>query len=60
MEENIMPGEPLDATTPQDPGEGKTNLQFIRWDDSEPAAHLTLCRPKQNVMNPRCCKRWQG
>jgi len=60
MEENIMPGEPLDATTPQDPGEGKTNLQFIRWDDSEPAAHLTLCRPKQNVMNLQMLQEMAG
>ena len=46
-----MPDKPLDATTPQEPGEKKKNLQFIRWDDSGTAAHLTMCRPKQNVMN---------
>ena len=55
-----MPGEPLDATTPQDPGERKKNLQFIRWDDSEPAAHLTLCRPKQNVMNLQMLQEMAG
>ena len=47
MEEDIMPGEPLDPTTPKDPGEKKKNLQFIRWDDSEPAAHLTLAAPSR-------------
>ena len=55
-----MPGEPLDATTPKDPGEKKKNLQFIRWDDSEPAAHLTLCRPKQNVMNVQMLQEMAG
>ncbi|HUU15261.1 MAG TPA: enoyl-CoA hydratase/isomerase family protein [Terriglobia bacterium] len=25
--------------------------KFIRWDDSGPAAHLTMARPKQNIMN---------
>ena len=55
-----MPGEPLDATTPEDPGEKKKNLQFIRWDDSEPAAHLTLCRPKQNVMNVQMLQEMAG
>jgi cyclohexa-1,5-dienecarbonyl-CoA hydratase len=60
MEEDTMPGEPLDAITPQDPGEKKKNLQFIRWDDSEPAAHLTLCRPKQNVMNVQMLQEMAG
>jgi cyclohexa-1,5-dienecarbonyl-CoA hydratase len=50
-EEEIMPDEPLEATMPEKPGEKKKSLQFIRWDDSEPAARLTLCRPKENVMN---------
>jgi cyclohexa-1,5-dienecarbonyl-CoA hydratase len=45
-----MPDKTRDATTPEEPGE-KKSLQFIRWDDSGPAARLTLCRPKQNVMN---------
>ncbi len=26
-------------------------FKFIRWDDSGAAAHLTMARPKQNVMN---------
>jgi cyclohexa-1,5-dienecarbonyl-CoA hydratase len=50
-EEEIVPDETLEATTPEEPWGKKKSLQFIRWDDSEPAAHLTLCRPKQNVMN---------
>jgi cyclohexa-1,5-dienecarbonyl-CoA hydratase len=60
MEEDSMPGEPLDATTLEDPGQKKKNLQFIRWDDSEPAAHLTLCRPKQNVMNLQMLQEMAG
>jgi cyclohexa-1,5-dienecarbonyl-CoA hydratase len=60
MEENIMPGEPLDATMPKDPGKKKNNLQFIRWDDSEPAAHLTLCHPKQNVLNVQMLQEMAG
>jgi cyclohexa-1,5-dienecarbonyl-CoA hydratase len=60
MEEDIMPGEPLDATTPKGPGKKKKNLQFIRWDDSEPAAHLTLCRPKQNLMNVQMLQEMAG
>jgi len=55
-----MPGEPLDATTLEDPGQKKKNLRFIRWDDSEPAAHLTLCRPKQNVMNLQMLQEMAG
>jgi cyclohexa-1,5-dienecarbonyl-CoA hydratase len=31
--------------------EEKKNFKFIRWDDSGVVAHLTLNRPKQNVMN---------
>ena len=55
-----MPGEPLDATTPKDHGKKKKNLRFIRWDDSEPAAHLTLCRPKQNVLNVQMLQEMAG
>jgi len=55
-----MPDEPLDATTPEGPGEKKKSLQFIRWDDSEPAAHLTMCRPKQNVMNIQMLREMAG
>jgi cyclohexa-1,5-dienecarbonyl-CoA hydratase len=59
-EEEIMPDEPRDATTPEEPGEKKKSLQFIRWDDSEPAARLTLCRPKQNVMNIEMLREMAG
>ena len=45
-----MPDKTRDSTALEEPGE-KKSLQFIRWDDSGPAARLTLCRPKQNVMN---------
>src|ERR1039457_3520478 len=31
--------------------EAKKDFKFIRWDDSGVVAHLTLNRPKQNVMN---------
>ena len=31
--------------------EEKKNFKFIRWDDSGAVAHLTLNRPKQNIMN---------
>ncbi len=30
---------------------GKKEFKFIRWDDSGVVAHLTLNRPKQNIMN---------
>jgi cyclohexa-1,5-dienecarbonyl-CoA hydratase len=59
-EKEIMPDEPLDAATPEEPGEKKKSLQFIRWDDSEPAARLTLCRPKQNVMNIQMLREMAG
>src|SRR5580692_12515600 len=29
----------------------KKEFKFIRWDDSRIVAHLTLNRPKQNIMN---------
>jgi cyclohexa-1,5-dienecarbonyl-CoA hydratase len=58
--EEIMPGEPRDASIPEEPGERKKSLQFIRWDDSEPAARLTLCRPKQNVMNIQMLREMAG
>jgi enoyl-CoA hydratase/carnithine racemase len=39
--------QPLEETEKQEVGPPK----FIRWDDSGPAAHLTMARPKQNIMN---------
>jgi cyclohexa-1,5-dienecarbonyl-CoA hydratase len=58
-EEEIMPDEPVDATL-EELGEKKKSPQFIRWDDSEPAARLTLCRPKQNVMNIQMLREMAG
>ena len=55
-----MPDEPLDLTTPEEPTEKKKSLQFIRWDDSAPAAHLTMSRPKQNVMNIQMLQEMAG
>jgi cyclohexa-1,5-dienecarbonyl-CoA hydratase len=43
-----------DEQVPQTPPEvqpAKKAFKFIRWDDSGVVAHLTLNRPKQNVMN---------
>jgi len=44
-----------DEPVEQIPGEAKVavkkEFKFIRWDDSGEVAHLTLNRPKQNVMN---------
>ena len=39
--------QPLEELEKQEVGPPK----FIRWDDSGPAAHLTMARPKQNIMN---------
>ena len=39
--------QPLEGLVKQELGPPK----FIRWDDSGPAAHLTMARPKQNIMN---------
>ena len=39
--------QPLEGLEKQEAGPPK----FIRWDDSGPAAHLTMARPKQNIMN---------
>ncbi len=39
--------QPLEELEKQEIGPPK----FIRWDDSGPAAHLTMARPKQNIMN---------
>lgn len=52
-----MPDEPTDQPTIQDKelaeekAEEKKGFQFIRWDASGIVAHLTLNRPKQNIMN---------
>jgi cyclohexa-1,5-dienecarbonyl-CoA hydratase len=60
MKEEVMPDEPLEATMPDELTEKKKSFQFIRWDDSEPAARLTLCHPKQNVMNIQMLREMAG
>ena len=47
-----MPDEPAERI-PAQPirAEATKTFKFVRWDDSSEVAHLTLNRPKQNVMN---------
>jgi enoyl-CoA hydratase/carnithine racemase len=46
-----MADEPFQQPAGQASVEEKRNFKFIRWDDAGVVAHLTLNRPKQNVMN---------
>lgn len=46
-----MGDEPLEQAPAVATQEEKGNFKFIRWDDSGTVAHLTLNRPKQNIMN---------
>jgi cyclohexa-1,5-dienecarbonyl-CoA hydratase len=46
-----MADESNEQTTGAVKEEEKKEFQFIRWDDSGAVAHLTLNRPKQNIMN---------
>jgi cyclohexa-1,5-dienecarbonyl-CoA hydratase len=48
-----MPDEPTNPATIQDQElvEEEKEFQFIRWDASTSVAHLTMNRPKQNIMN---------
>jgi enoyl-CoA hydratase/carnithine racemase len=48
-----MPDDPTPQTTGQaaDNKEGKKHFKFIHWDATGIVAHLTLNRPKQNIMN---------
>jgi len=46
-----MADEPVEQALGAIPEEDKKEFKFIRWDDSGVVAHLTLNRPKQNVMN---------
>ena len=46
-----MADEPFQQPAGQASVEEKRNFKFIRWDDTGVVAHLTLNRPKQNVMN---------
>ncbi len=46
-----MADEPVERNPDVPDKPGKKGFKFIRWDDSGIAAHLTLNRPKQNIMN---------
>jgi cyclohexa-1,5-dienecarbonyl-CoA hydratase len=46
-----MADEPIDLNPDLVKEPEKKAFKFIRWDDSGVVAHLTLNRPKQNVMN---------
>jgi cyclohexa-1,5-dienecarbonyl-CoA hydratase len=46
-----MADEPIEQIPEETEEEAKKEFKFIRWDDSGVVAHLTLNRPKQNVMN---------
>lgn len=48
-----MPEESAELTASQEQKikNAEKELRFIRWDDSGAVAHLTMCRPKQNVIN---------
>jgi len=53
VEGGAMPDDPTPQTTGQaaDDKEEKKDFKFIRWDATGIVAHLTLNRPKQNIMN---------
>ena len=46
-----MADEPFEQTSEVTDEQEKKEFKFIRWDDSGIVAHLTLNRPKQNIMN---------
>jgi cyclohexa-1,5-dienecarbonyl-CoA hydratase len=46
-----MADEPIEETPEGVKEDEKKDFKFIRWDDSGVVAHLTLNRPKQNIMN---------
>jgi cyclohexa-1,5-dienecarbonyl-CoA hydratase len=46
-----MPDEAKEPITSEKPEEEKAEFKFIRWDASGVVAHLTMNRPKQNIMN---------
>jgi cyclohexa-1,5-dienecarbonyl-CoA hydratase len=46
-----MPDEPVSPSVGEPPVDEKRDFRFIRWDASGVVAHLTLNRPKQNIMN---------
>jgi cyclohexa-1,5-dienecarbonyl-CoA hydratase len=46
-----MADEPVEQIPEGEQEEVRKDFKFIRWDDSGVVAHLTLNRPKQNIMN---------
>lgn len=46
-----MPDELVSPSVGQPPLKGNHEFKFIRWDDGGVVAHLTLNRPRQNIMN---------
>ena len=46
-----MADEPVEQNLEGAKEEAKKDFKYIRWDDSGVVAHLTLNRPKQNIMN---------
>lgn len=47
-----MPDEPIEESVERTPGSEETAaFKYIRWDASGSVAHLTMNRPKQNLMN---------
>jgi len=55
-----MPDEPVKPTPDQDWEEAKKGFKFIRLDAVEGVAHLTMHRPKQNIMNIEMLKEMAG
>jgi cyclohexa-1,5-dienecarbonyl-CoA hydratase len=51
VEEEAMPDESTEFLTGTEKEEKAKPFQFIRWDASGTVAHLTLARPKQNILN---------
>lgn len=52
-----MPEKPQDPPSAENQkAEPKQEFKFIRWDDSGAVAHLTMNRPRQNIMNMEMLK----
>ncbi len=51
-----MPDEPTEQAIDQELEEERKGFKFIRFDASGTVAHLTMARPKQNVMNMEMLK----
>ncbi|MGA3325598.1 MAG: enoyl-CoA hydratase/isomerase family protein [Terriglobia bacterium] len=55
-----MADEPVEKNPEGAREEAKKDFKFIRWDDTGVVAHLTLNRPKQNIMNIEMLKEMAG